>query len=237
MMVKNLTKIVLITTRSFTTPYFASTGSIYSVFLDSTNARSENYNYRSFSNSGKYWGAYIGFNIRERQRQSKRIENLYLKRKSHVRLDYNTAEGEEHFNTYYGTGNYRVDSLVSAVTIKKTVSFTNLQVSQLFAYGYVLDKDKNISLEYGINFGLQFTLSESNNDRSTYLNTANISNNLSFFDDYVANPFLRVQHHVALSYDQYSVNAKLTALPKRFGNSAQNHVYGHILSLGVGYKF
>ena len=213
------------------------TESIFNGLTDSIHMKAENYTYRSFASTGKYWGAYVGFTIRDRQKASKRIENLYLKRKSHVRLDFNTAEGEEHFITYHGTGNYRVDSVVSGVSREKRVSFTNFQVSQLFAYGYTFNEEKDITLEYGVNLGLQFTLSETNNDRSTYTGTENISNNLSFFDDYVANPFIRVQHHAAFNYDRYSLNAKLTALPKRFGNFNQKNVTANILSLGVGYKF
>ncbi|PCJ65547.1 MAG: hypothetical protein COA58_09045 [Bacteroidetes bacterium] len=209
----------------------------FSIIVDSVPAQDVNYTHRSYSSQGPYWGVYIDYTIRERKRASRRIDNVYLKRKSHIRLDYNSVRGKVVFDNYFGTGVINEDDHLSSSSVPRRISFTNLQFSQLITYGYDFNVEKGISLEYGINMGLQFSLSESNNAEVINIGTENSINNFTLFDDYVADPFIRIQHHAAYNYGPYSLNAKMTYLRKRFGNTEQEHIRGNILSLGVGYKF
>jgi len=226
-------------TAVFKTFYTPQNSLVNLILNDSTGSVTSDVNYtrRSFSSDAKSWGAYLDYTIRERKKPSKRIKNLYLKRKSHIRLDFNTIEGNLHFDNYIGSGDILRDSFLSGTFRTEKVSFTNLQLSQLLTYGYEFNADKDISVEYGVNVGLQFALSETNNERSVNIGADNSLNSFTLFDKYVANPFMRVQHHAAYNCGPYSLNAKLTYLGKRFGSNEKNHVYAHILSLGVGYKF
>jgi hypothetical protein len=222
---------------TLTAKTFYTSSSSFAINLnDSSYAEGVNYTRRSYNSNGEYWGAYLDFTIRERTRSSERLEKLYLKRKSHVRLDFNTVKGELHFDNYFGNGVSSNDSFISGSSREQTISFTNLQLSQLLTYGYMFNKDKGVSLEYGVNLGLQFALS-SNNDESVNISEDNSINTFNIFNKYVANPFMRVQHHAAYNYGPYSLNAKLTFLGKRFGSNEKNHVSAHILSMGIGYKF
>jgi hypothetical protein len=196
------------------------------------------YSTESFSSDGSYWGMYLDLTIREKTRKLWNTDNIYMSKATHFRFNQNFAGGRRYYRDVFGFEDFRVDSLVSERSYQSRLSITSLQLSMRHTIGYLFNEEKNISMEYGVDLGMQFALAKRfSTSESTQTSVTFGDPQARWYDTDATTPFFTFNHRLGFNYGRISANMGVSFGSIRVGSFTDNFIQGNRMTLGLAYRW
>ncbi|MBO6515720.1 MAG: hypothetical protein JJ975_04135 [Bacteroidia bacterium] len=111
-------------------------------------------------------------------------------------------------------------------------------MSKRYNVGTYLNRDKDLSIEYGIDIGVLITLSNRMRFDTREENlSANQSELAQRSSNYVAYPVITFNHRLGLNYKKMSANLGVSYGDLSIGSYSERYIYGKRFTVGLAYRW